>query len=311
MRASTTKSRGPADAVTVLTWHALVGRPEELEAWPPGARLYVFTLDEFRRQLDHLAAEGFTTLSMAELLQWHQGAVELPERPIVLSFDDGHRSNAELALPELRSRGQKAIFFITVSRVEADAWVTWDDLRVLLDAGMEVGSHSLTHRPPSSLSRDELRRELAESKRILEEGLGVAVEFVSSPTGYDSRHFGPLAREAGYKAALQGVIGRNRRSTDPFALRRILLKRSMDSALFRRLVDPSRRAYLPLRLKQATRNAVRRLIGARGYEALRRLLLGQGSGCAEQPPDGSKGSANECQIPDSKSQMPSHRGDHP
>ena len=262
--------------MTVLTWHALVERPEELERWPPEARLYVFTLDEFRRQLDHLAAEGFTTIPMADLVRWQAGEGELPEKPILLSFDDGHRSNAELALPELRQRGQKAILFVTAGRVGTDAWLTWAQLRALLDAGMEVGSHTLTHRSPSTLSRDALRHELAESKRVLEEELGRAVDFVASPTGYDSRHFGPLAREVGYRAALQGVIGRNRRSTDPFALRRIVLKRSMPLDLFRCLVDPTRRAYRSLRTRQALRNGLRRALGTRAYEAIRCLVLKRG-----------------------------------
>jgi peptidoglycan/xylan/chitin deacetylase (PgdA/CDA1 family) len=150
----------------------------------------------------------------------------------------------------------------------------------MVGAGMEVGSHTLTHPSPSSLGRDELRHELAESKRVLEEGLGVAVDFVASPTGYDSRHFAELARDVGYKAALQGVIGRNRRSTDLFALRRFVLKRSHGFEAFARLVDPARRAYRGLRLRQAARNAVRRIVGARGYETIRGLLLGAGNGKA-------------------------------
>ncbi|HUT35655.1 MAG TPA: polysaccharide deacetylase family protein [Planctomycetota bacterium] len=274
MRPSTRNSRGGADEVAVLTYHALAAQAGELERRPAGTRLYVFTLDEFRRHLDHLAAEGFTTILMADFVQWHQGeAKELPERPIVVSFDDGHRSQAELALPELRQRGLKAIFFITAGRVGAGDWVTWDHVRAMRAAGMEVGSHTLTHPSPSTLAPDALRRELAESKRVLESGLGGAVDFVASPTGYDSRHFGRLAREVGYKAALQGVIGRNRRSTGLFALRRLVLKRSYGFELFCRLVDPVRRAYRPLRMRQALRNAARRAIGASAYEAIRSLVL--------------------------------------
>ncbi|MBM4033425.1 MAG: hypothetical protein FJ291_16805 [Planctomycetes bacterium] len=309
--------RNRAEAITILTYHALVSRPDELALWPPGARLYVLTLDEFRSHLDILASEGFSTISMADFLRWHQGALELPERSIVLSFDDGHRSNFALALPALRERGHRAVFFVTASRIGDDCglriadcgfqssirnpkseirneerWLTWTDLRAMLAAGMEIGSHSLTHRPPSSLSRDELRRELAESKCVLEEGLGRAVDFVSSPTGYDSRHFAPLAREVGYKAAIQGVIGRNRRSTDPFRLRRILLKRSYDLGLFRRLVDPSSRACRRLRLKQALRNAVRRVLGTRAYEAIRRKFLAAEAGSSKLQEPSSKQAPN-------------------
>jgi peptidoglycan/xylan/chitin deacetylase (PgdA/CDA1 family) len=259
--------------VAVLTYHALVERPEELDGRAPGTRRYVLTLEEFSRHLGHLAEGGFATVAMADLVRWHEGEAELPERAVVVSFDDGHRSNAELAAPALAERGQRAIFFVTAGRVGCDDSVTWPQLRAMLGQGMEVGSHTLTHRCPSSLSRAELRHELAESKRVLEDGTGAAVDFVASPTGYDNRHFGAVAREVGYRAALQGVIGRNFRSTGRYALRRFVLKRSHDLATFRRLVDPASRAYRRLRAWQAARNAVRRVIGQRGYEALRGLLV--------------------------------------
>ncbi|MFP4056872.1 MAG: polysaccharide deacetylase family protein [Candidatus Brocadiia bacterium] len=270
--------------MAILTYHALVGRPAELEAWPPGARLYVFTLEEFCRQLDHLAGEGLEAVSMAHFVRWHQGEAELPPRPVVLAFDDGHRSNAELALPALQARGQRAIFFVTAGRVGREGCVTWDQLGGMLEAGMEVGSHTLTHPQPSRLGRPALRHELVESKRVLEDGLGREVAFVASPTGYDSRRFGALAHEAGYRAALQGVIGRNRRSTDLFALRRFVLKRSYGFETFRRLVEPRSKAHVPMRVRQAARNVVRHVLGPRGYEAIRRRLLAEDASSKHQAP---------------------------
>jgi len=268
--------------VAVLTYHAVVEAPEALDAWEPGARLYVFTLDELRQQLDHLAAEGFTTVAMRDLIRWHGGEGELPERPIVVSFDDGHRSNAALAAPALAERGQRAIFFVTAARVGHGEHVTWPELLAMREAGMEIGSHTLTHPCPSTLTDDQLRHELVESKSVLEQGLDAPVEFVASPTGYDHPRFGALAREAGYRAALQGVIGRNTRRTDPHALRRFVLKRSHGFETFCALVDPRSRAYVPMRIKQAARNAVRRVLGVRGYEAIRRRLLAGGNGTAER-----------------------------
>jgi peptidoglycan/xylan/chitin deacetylase (PgdA/CDA1 family) len=268
-----TTSHAAADSVAILTYHALVDAEDGLEAWDPGARLYVFTLEEFARQLDHLADEGFTTISMADLAAWHAGDAALPERPIVISFDDGHASNATLATPALAQRYQQAIFFVTAGQVGWDGRVSWDQLRGMLAAGMAVGSHTLTHRMPSTLSSEELGHELAESRRVLAEQLAAPIGFVASPTGYDSRHFAKLAKETGYTAAVQGVIGRNRRSTDRFALRRFVLKRTHGHDLFCRLVDPADRTYVRLRRRQAARNFVRRLVGPRAYEALRRVLL--------------------------------------
>lgn len=278
------------DSVGVLTYHAIAERPADLAAWEPGARLYVFTLDELCGHLDHLAAAGFATVSMADLIRWHRGDGELPPRPVVVSFDDGHRSNATLAAPALAERGQRATFFVTAARVGHGHCVTWPQLAAMRQAGMEIGSHTLTHPCPSTLSDEELRYELVESKSVLEQGLDAPVGFAASPTGYDHPSFGALAREAGYLAALQGVIGRNTRRTDIYALRRFVLKRSHGPETFRRLVDPASRAYVPLRVKQAARNAVRRLLGVRGYEAIRRRLLGAaGEGARPANSDGGTG----------------------
>lgn len=271
----TTSSPGAVDVVAVLTYHAIAATADELEQWPAGARRYVFTIAELGRQLDHLASEGFTTVAMADMVRWLDGEAELPERPIVVSFDDGHASNATLAAPALRQRGQRGTFFVTAGRVGHDpSFVSWEQLRQMLADGMEVGSHTLTHPFPSALGTEELERELAESKRVLEEGLGTAVDFIASPSGYDSRHFARLARRTGYKAALQGRIQPNRRGGDRFALGRFVLKRTHGFELFRRLIEPGSRAWRPLRRRQMVRNAARRILGARGYEAVRSLLLG-------------------------------------
>jgi peptidoglycan/xylan/chitin deacetylase (PgdA/CDA1 family) len=278
----------------VLTYHALVERAQDLAAWEPGARLYVFTRDELCQHLDHLAAEGLTTVSMDDFLRWHGGEGELPERPVVVSFDDGHRSHATVATPALVERGQRAVFFVTAGRVAFGQHVTWPQLLDMRAAGMEIGSHTLTHPCPSTLSPRELRYEVAESKSVLEQGLNAPVEFIASPTGYDHRRFGELAREAGYRAALQGVIGRNTRRTDPFALRRFVLKRSHGFETFCAFVDPRSKAHVPMRIKQAARNVVRRALGVRGYEAIRRRLLAEGDGSStQQAPNHEQGASTK------------------
>jgi peptidoglycan/xylan/chitin deacetylase (PgdA/CDA1 family) len=268
----------------VLTYHAVVERPEDLDRWPAGARRYVFTADEFARHLDYLVAGKFETLALADLVRWLDGERELPERPVVLSFDDGHASNATRVTPALAERGQRGTFFITAGRIGRDeSFVNWDQLLAMDEAGMEIGSHTLTHPFPSALKPQTLAHELRESKRILEDGLGTSVDYVSSPSGYDSRHFARLAREAGYRAALQGRLQPNERSTDRFALGRFVLKRAHDFELFVRLIEPGGRAWRPLRRRQMVRNAARAVLGPRGYEAVRSWLLGERSGDQSWP----------------------------
>ena len=109
------------------------------------------------------------------------------------------------------------------------------------------------------------------------------MDFIASPSGYDSRHFARLARKVGYRAALQGRIQPNRRGANRYALGRFVLKRAHGFALFQRLVEPGSRAWRPLRRRQRVRNAARRILGVRGYEAVRNLLLGTQPGGRSWP----------------------------
>ena len=128
-------------------------------------------------------------------------------RAIVLTFDDGHVSNYESALPVLVEHGLTATFFITAGRIGDGTTMTWRQIRALHAAGMEIGSHTVTHRPPSTLDDKALRYELCESRRMLEDGLGAPVVSISSPTGFFNPRMRLIAREAGYQALCFGLAG--------------------------------------------------------------------------------------------------------
>jgi peptidoglycan/xylan/chitin deacetylase (PgdA/CDA1 family) len=98
--------------------------------------------------------------------------------------------------------------------------MTWDDLRVLAADGVEVGSHTETHRHLPSLSELELERELKESRRRLEDELGRPCRFLAYPYGEESPRVQDAARAAGYDAAF-ALPGPSGRPVNPFALRRV------------------------------------------------------------------------------------------
>ena len=87
----------------------------------------------------------------------------------MLSFDDGHISNHRVAFPMLAKRGWPGCFFIIASRVGARDALGWPELREMAGAGMEIGSHSLTHPFLHHATPADVRREFGESKRILED----------------------------------------------------------------------------------------------------------------------------------------------
>lgn len=243
---------------------------DHVDAIPPAHRPYVLEAKVFDRQMDAVARSRIPVLTVAQL------STAFPAEPaLVLTFDDGHISNHDLALPILDKFGFKATFFVTAGFIGTGTTVSWEQIRALHAAGMEIGSHTLTHRPPSTLSDNELREELVKSRQILEDGLGASVTSISSPTGFFNPRMRAIAREVGYKALCFGRIGLVQPNTDRFSLNRIAVKRTMSFEQFEALARFDRHMIRRLRLCELARDLVRKTLGPRFYLPLRQALLKQ------------------------------------
>ena len=138
----------------------------------------------------------------------------LPPRAALLTFDDGYRSVRHIVLPVLRAFHFPAVLFVptgfigSINRFDADVEpaepiCNWDDLREFQRAGVSIQSHGVTHRRLSTLDSAELRREVQDSKALIQDHLGHAVGIFSFPYGDNGRDAGVTAevlREAGYRA---------------------------------------------------------------------------------------------------------------
>jgi peptidoglycan/xylan/chitin deacetylase (PgdA/CDA1 family) len=192
---------------------------------------------------------------------------------IILTFDDGHFSNHDVALPILLEYQLKATFFVIAGQIGTGQIMTWAQIRTLQSAGMEIGSHTVTHRPPSTLNDDALRYELVESRRILEDGLGAPVTSISSPTGFFNPRMPVIAREAGYRALCFGRAGLVADEDDPFFLKRVAVKRAMHAKQFNALLRFDRQVIRRLRLRQMIREVARTTLGPNAYLRIRRTLM--------------------------------------
>lgn len=116
----------------------------------------------------------------------------------VVTFDDGHISHYDLALPVLAKHRMHSAFFITTEWVGSSNRVSQQQIRDILRAGHEIGSHSLSHPFLPDCSDEQLRYELRDSRRKLEDILGVGVTSISLPYGRWDRRVFRACREAGY-----------------------------------------------------------------------------------------------------------------
>src|SRR5215510_2768844 len=253
----------------ILMYHDLTADPTAIA---PEHRPYVVEPAVFHRQMAEIVAADLPVLTVA---QWC--ALTSPPRAVVLTFDDGHVSNYALTLPILLEYHLTATFFITAGAIGKGETMDWRQIRALHAAGMEIGSHTLTHRPPSTLSDDELRYELRESRRMLEDGLGAPVMSLSSPTGFFNPRMRAIAHEVGYQALCFGQIGRGPDRSDPFSLKRVAVKNTTPHAEFESLLRFNRRTLRRRRRQQWVRSFARQILSPKACLQMRRLLIARGA----------------------------------
>jgi len=193
----------------------------------------------FEEQMSLLEDLGYVPVGLDAVLDHYLQGASLPERAVLLTFDDGYRDNLQNALPILRRHGYPAVLFVPIGYLDGERalpheeslrvlgvrneTVDWDDLAELEAGGIRIESHGIGHRPLSELDPAEATREIALSKIRLEERLGREVEafaFVKgSHADYRPEH-ASLVQQAGYRIAFTSVSGANGPATDRFRLKR-------------------------------------------------------------------------------------------
>jgi peptidoglycan/xylan/chitin deacetylase (PgdA/CDA1 family) len=200
---------------------------------------------ELDAQLDYLRSAGFETISLREVLDAQDGAGKLPRHPVVLTFDDGYEDVATEVLPRLLARRQKATFFIVSGFCARDAatrvtrghrrYLVWPEVRALKDAGMEIGSHTVSHPKLTGLHRADLRAEIEHSRVALQAYLGQRIDFFAYPYNDQTQRVRRAVEKAGYRGAVVGARG----NSDPFTLQRRTMHRGISAADLRSMLSQS------------------------------------------------------------------------
>jgi len=240
---------GDMPILPILTYHS-IDSSGSLLSTPP---------DLLARQMQHLAAKRFRTLTVSEAAALLQAEENSPEPRIALTFDDGCRSVLESALPILRRYGFRGTLFAVSGFCGSEnAWdrgngsiprfqlLNVDEIRGLAAAGWEIGSHSATHARLTTLSDASLEQELQESRRFLQEACGTPVRCLAYPYGAHDARVRRLAR-AIFDAACTTELDYARGTSDPMALQRIDAYYLRVPDLFRGLESGWMSPYLRLR----------------------------------------------------------------
>jgi peptidoglycan/xylan/chitin deacetylase (PgdA/CDA1 family) len=211
---------GQEEPVPVLMYHVVADPP----AGAPYPELYVSRAG-FAGQMAWLAHAGYHAVTLTAVRDHWLLGKPLPARPVVVSFDDGYRSQAVTAAPILRRHGWPGVIDLEV-RNTRDFWgLPPGQVRKLIAEGWEVAAHSITHPDLTRVSATQLQAEVAGSRATLRRKFHVPVSFFCYPAGrYDDRVVAAV-RAAGYLGATTTAYGLARPG-DMFTLKRVRVNRS-------------------------------------------------------------------------------------
>ena len=178
--------------------------------------------EEFEEQMKYLSEHGFTTITPDQLMAYLNHDRELPENPILITFDDGYLDNFTNAYPIMKKYGFTATIFLVTNKVGHEGnFMTWDQVRTMQKDGFVFGSHTVSHAALTKVSREQGMMELTDSRKELEQQLGVKARYFAYPTGAYNRQIEDMVKQAGYKAAFTIRYGQAGTESNPYALERI------------------------------------------------------------------------------------------
>lgn len=187
----------------------------------------------------------------------------------VFTFDDGFESSASLVAPALEQAAFCAYFFVTTSWVERRVgYMSWSQVRELAAHGHTVGSHGHSHKFLTSCSAAELRNELAGSRAVLEDHVGLPMTCVSIPGGRYNMRVLSACRDAGYETVFTSDLWLKRTVEGLAVIGRINVVRDTTGEQLAMILSPhSAWAYMH-RTRHVLQTTTRKIIGDRAYHAL-------------------------------------------
>ena len=208
----------------VLCYHR-VGRDDESDMMTTPQWLFA--------QQMRLISRHYRPMPLGTLVELMSQCQPIPNRAVAVTFDDGYEDTFTRAFPILQSMGIPATVFITTGYVDGSTrpstlpeapMLSWEMVKQMRRAGMEIGSHTVTHPTLSQLSADECRQELVASKQRLEAVLQEPVTLFAYPFGHAAAFTDTVQaglRDAGYRAACTTIPGSNGLEDELLALHRL------------------------------------------------------------------------------------------
>lgn len=221
-------ARAEKKKVPILMYHSISDHAT------PKFKHFAVSPKLFAEHIAYLHQHRYTPITVTQFAAaLSQRGARLPERPVVLTFDDGFADFYTEGLPILREYGFAATLYVATAFINGTSrWLqregetarpmlTWDQLSEISASGIECGGHSHSHPQLDTLSQTEAYGEIVQSKRLLEQHLDQDVSSFAYPFGYHTDNIRRQVQEAGYTSACAVKHAISSETSNPFALARL------------------------------------------------------------------------------------------
>lgn len=205
----------------------------------------------FEKQMAYLHEHAYTPITVTQFVNnMSQSCSSLPERPVILTFDDGYADFFTDALPILKRYNFVATLYVVTGFInETSRWLkregeatrqmlTWDQLGEISASDIECGAHTHHHPRLDTLPSSIAHHEIVISKKTLEDHLGKSVSSFAYPFGYYTATIQQLVQAAGYTSAcaVKHAMSSTSTTTNHFSLARLMVKPTTDVKKFAALL---------------------------------------------------------------------------
>lgn len=267
------------DRFPILLYHRFVRDSSELARYPGTESIFTVTARSFEEQIESLARQGYDSVAPEQILAFLTTSKPLPTKPIMITVDDGWRSNIDVMMPILDRYGFGCTIFVTTG---PQAWIfkkfhgldrglTAEEVRDLHRRGVHIGSHTVNHPYLIEMNDEEIRREFSESRATLEDWTGAPCRYLSIPGNFYNRRIARIARECGYRAVFTANVGTVSRTTDLFDIQRLIVEGAFSQKEFEANLQPT--AIITRKAIAWIKKQPPRFLGATRYMAIREVLF--------------------------------------
>ena len=189
---------------------------------------------DFDAQIKYLLEDGYHIISPDDLLDAWESGKTLPNKPIVLTFDDGHADIYNNVFPVLQKYNVRATVFIVTDYVGMSDYLTWDQARALQAGGfVDIESHTMSYKNLTTLKGDKLWNEIYGSKQAIEWALKKPAKFIAYPYGKYTVAAEDTSKEVGFRAGFIEDYGLADNDDNPYVLTRIPVQGTNDYTMLR------------------------------------------------------------------------------